>query len=74
MVPHAMRMILGPAHKPLVIASALGGALLLSVADLAARTMVSNAELPIGILTALVGGPFFFWLLRRARKGSGGWG
>lgn len=73
-VPHAMRMILGPAHKPLVIASALGGALLLSVADLAARTMVSNAELPIGILTALVGGPFFFWLLRRARKSSGGWG
>ncbi|MBC9936652.1 MULTISPECIES: iron ABC transporter permease [unclassified Leucobacter] len=73
-VPHLMRMILGPAHLPLVTASALGGALLLSLADLAARTMVPMADLPIGMLTALVGGPFFFWLLRRTRKRSGGWG
>lgn len=71
-VPHAMRMILGPAHFPLVTASALGGALLLSVADLAARNIVPNADMPIGMLTALVGGPFFFWLLRRTRKTSGG--
>ena len=73
-VPHLMRMILGPAHLPLVTASALGGGLLLSLADLAARTMVPMADLPIGMLTALVGGPFFFWLLRRTRKRSGGWG
>lgn len=73
-VPHLMRMILGPAHLPLVSATAVGGALLLTLADLAARTAVPMAELPIGMLTALVGGPFFFWLLRRTRKRSGGWG
>lgn len=73
-IPHLMRMILGPAHLPLITASALAGALLMTLADLAARTIVPMAELPIGILTALVGGPFFFWLLRRTRKRSGGWG
>jgi len=73
-IPHLMRMILGPAHLPLVTASALGGALLLTVADLGARTIVPMAELPIGMLTSLVGGPFFFWLLRRTRKRAGGWG
>lgn len=73
-IPHLMRMILGPAHLPLITASVLGGALLLTLADLGARTIVPNADLPIGMLTALVGGPFFFWLLRRTRKRSGGWG
>lgn len=73
-IPHLMRMLLGPAHLPLVTASALGGALLLTLADLGARTLVPMAELPIGMLTALVGGPFFFWLLRKTRKRSGGWG
>lgn len=73
-VPHFMRGLIGPAHLPLVTASALGGALLMTVADLAARTIVPMAELPIGLLTALVGGPFFFWLLRRTRKRNGGWG
>jgi len=73
-IPHLMRMILGPAHLPLVTASALGGALLLTLADLGARTIVPMADLPIGMLTALVGGPFFFWLLRRTRKRAGGWG
>ncbi|QIK64754.1 iron ABC transporter permease [Leucobacter viscericola] len=73
-IPHLMRMILGPAHLPLVTASALGGALLLTLADLGSRTIVPMADLPIGMLTALVGGPFFFWLLRRTRKRSGGWG
>ena len=73
-IPHLMRMILGPAHLPLVTASALGGALLLTLADLGARTLVPMADLPIGMLTSLVGGPFFFWLLRRTRKRAGGWG
>ncbi|CAG7620902.1 Vitamin B12 import system permease protein BtuC [Leucobacter soli] len=72
-IPHLMRMILGPAHLPLVTASALGGALLLTLADLGARTIVPNADMPIGMLTALVGGPFFFWLLRRTRRRAGGW-
>lgn len=73
-VPHLMRMILGPAHLPLLITSTLGGSFLLMLADLVARTAVPYADLPIGMLTALVGGPFFFWLLRRTRKQSGGWG
>lgn len=72
-IPHLMRMILGPAHRPLVWASALGGALLLTLADLTARTIVPMADLPIGMLTSLVGGPFFFYLLRRTRKRAGGW-
>ncbi|MFE6965323.1 FecCD family ABC transporter permease [Agromyces sp. NPDC057679] len=73
-VPHLMRMVIGPAHRPLLVAGALGGALLLVLADLFARTAVPMADLPIGMLTSLVGGPFFFWLLRRTRKRSGGWG
>ncbi|MFN4352917.1 MAG: iron chelate uptake ABC transporter family permease subunit, partial [Hylemonella sp.] len=51
----------------------LAGALLLVLADLAARTLVAYADLPLGMLTSLVGGPFFFWLLRRARRTAGGW-
>jgi len=72
-VPHLVRMVIGPGHRLLVPASALGGALLLLCADLAARTAVAYADLPIGMLTALVGGPFFFWLLRRTRRSAGGW-
>ena len=72
-VPHLMRMIIGPAHLPLVIASALGGALLIALADLVARTAVPLADLPIGMITSLVGGPFFLWLLVRTRRRSGGW-
>ena len=73
-VPHLMRMVIGPAHRQLLVASALGGAVLLLFADLAARTMVPMADLPIGMLTSIIGGPFFFWLLRRTRRRSGGWG
>jgi iron complex transport system permease protein len=72
-VPHLIRMIIGPAHRGLVLASALGGGALLVIADLMTRTLVAGAELPIGMLTSLVGGPFFFWLLYRQRRRSGGW-
>lgn len=72
-VPHLVRMVIGPSHRTLVPASALGGALVLSVADVVARTAVDYADLPIGMLTALVGGPFFFWLLMRTRSRAGGW-
>lgn len=72
-VPHVVRMITGPAHRYLIPGSAIGGALILIIADLAARTIVEHAELPLGMLTSLVGGPFFFWLLRRARSSQGGW-
>lgn len=73
-VPHLMRMAIGPAHLPLMITSTLGGALLIAVADLIARTAVPLADLPIGMITSLVGGPFFLWLLLRTRRRAGGWG
>ncbi|MGV9457146.1 FecCD family ABC transporter permease [Streptomyces sp. NPDC003635] len=72
-VPHLLRMAAGPGHRFLVPASALLGAVVLLAADLASRTLASPAELPLGVLTALLGSPFFFWLLRRTRRRQGGW-
>nr|WP_202470096.1 iron ABC transporter permease [Streptomyces sp. SID2888] len=72
-VPHLLRMAAGPGHRLLLPGSALLGALVLLAADLAARTAAAPAELPLGVLTALVGSPFFFWLLRRTRRRQGGW-
>lgn len=69
-VPHLLRLVWGPDHRILLPASALGGAALLVAADTLARALVVPAELPIGVLTALLGGPFFLWLLLRARIGE----
>ncbi|MFD5903923.1 FecCD family ABC transporter permease [Streptomyces microflavus] len=73
LVPHLLRMANGPGHRFLIPGSALGGALVLVAGDLAARTVAAPAELPLGVLTALFGSPFFFWLLRRTRRKQGGW-
>ncbi|MFD8646168.1 FecCD family ABC transporter permease [Streptomyces zaomyceticus] len=73
LVPHLLRMANGPGHRFLVPGSALGGAVVLTAGDLAARTAAAPAELPLGVLTALLGSPFFFWLLRRTRRRQGGW-
>ncbi|MDX6695490.1 MAG: heme transport system permease protein [Blastocatellia bacterium] len=67
-VPHLLRLMIGPDHRALLPGSALLGASLLVGADLVARTVVAPAELPIGILTAITGAPFFLWLLLRDRK------
>jgi iron complex transport system permease protein len=67
-VPHILRMVLGPDHVRLLPATALAGALFLLLADTAARTVVAPAELPVGVLTAFIGGPFFLYLLRKARQ------
>lgn len=64
-VPHMVRMVIGPNHKYLIPSSAALGAILLIVADSIARTIAAPAELPTGILTALLGVPFFFWLLTK---------
>lgn len=72
-VPHLVRMVAGPGHRLLLPASALAGALVLVIADVVARTLVSPAELPLGVLTALIGSPFFFILLRKTRASQGGW-
>jgi iron complex transport system permease protein len=70
-VPHVIRLAAGPDHHVVVPGSALFGAALLVIADSAARTVVAPAELPIGILTTLLGGPFFLALLIRYRRGLG---
>jgi len=67
-VPHAVRLLLGPAHTRLLPACALGGAVFLVVADLVARVALAPTELPVGVITGLVGGPFFFVLLWRQRE------
>ena len=72
-VPHLLRMILGPGHRVLIPASMLGGAVLLTGADTVARTLVTGAALPIGMLPALIGGPFFLYLIIRSRRRAGGW-
>lgn len=64
-VPHLLRLVLGADHRHLVPATALGGAVLLVLADTLARTLASPAEIPVGILTALVGAPVFLWLLHK---------
>lgn len=72
-VPHVMRMLLGPSNRALLPASLLGGAVVLVYADFLARTVIPSADLPIGVLTSLVGGPFFYVLIRRTRRRAGGW-
>lgn len=67
-VPHLIRLWLGPNHRVLLPLSALLGAVLLVLADLVARTVVVPSELPIGIVTALAGSPFFLYLLLRQRR------
>ncbi len=64
-VPHLLRLVIGADHRRLVPATALGGAVLLMVADMLARTLASPAEIPVGILTAVVGAPVFLWLLNK---------
>jgi iron complex transport system permease protein len=70
LVPHVLRLLWGPDHRMLMPGSALAGASLLIAADAVARVVVAPAELPIGVLTALLGGPFFLWLLMRTRIGE----
>ena len=67
-VPHVLRLILGPDLRLLLPASFLGGAVLLVWADTLARTAFAPSELPVGVVTALLGGPFFLMLLRRSMR------
>jgi len=67
-VPHALRPIVGATHRTLAIASFLAGASVLVLADTGARSVLSPAELPVGVLTGLLGAPFFLVLLVRARR------
>ncbi|GAA0287069.1 FecCD family ABC transporter permease [Rhodovulum strictum] len=66
-VPHLLRLATGPDHRYLLVNSALLGAALLILADVISRIVIAPAELPIGIVTAVLGGPFFLWILLRKR-------
>jgi iron complex transport system permease protein len=70
-LPHAVRLLVGSDHRRALPAAALAGASFLVLADIAARTLASPQEIPVGVLTALCGGPFFLWLIQRdARRGA----
>lgn len=70
MMPHLMRLFVGGDHRRLLPAAALAGAIFLVWADIAARTVASPQEVPVGVLTALCGGPFFLWMMRRDARRS----
>ncbi len=67
-VPHLLRLVIGPDHRYLLPATALLGASFLLFADAISRLIVAPAEMPIGIITAAFGGPFFLWILLRRRS------
>ncbi len=67
-VPHLFRILWGPDYRHLIPMSILGGAAALLLADVGARTVIAPQSVPVGILTAMVGAPFFLWILRRAKR------
>jgi iron complex transport system permease protein len=69
-VPHVVRGLGGPAHRRLLPATALAGGMFLVLCDAVGRTLFAPLEIPVGVVTALLGGPFFLWLLRRRRSVS----
>jgi iron complex transport system permease protein len=71
-VPHVLRLLFGPDHRLLLPGAFLGGAAFLVLSDLVSRLLIAPNELPVGVVTALVGGPFFLYLLRR-RSATHGW-
>ncbi len=72
MTPHLLRLVLGADHRRLIPAAALAGALFMVLADLTSRTVLAPEEIPVGAVTALLGGPFFLFLLRREKRAAGG--
>ena len=68
-VPHVVRLCWGPVHRRLLPAAALTGAVFLMLADAVSRTILAPAEIPVGVVTALIGAPFFLYLLRSREKG-----
>ena len=68
--PHIIRLLIGPDHRYLIPCAALAGAILLLLADTASRVLLAPSELPIGVVTALLGAPFFLSLLRQQRNAA----
>jgi iron complex transport system permease protein len=72
MAPHICRLLVGPDHKILTPASVLFGGAFLTLCDTVARTLIAPAEMPVGVITALLGGPFFIWLLLKNTDSKSG--
>jgi iron complex transport system permease protein len=70
-VPHSVRLIFGPDHRQLLPASALAGAGFVVICDTIARTIIAPAQLPVGVITAVIGGPVFLLLLARSSRKAG---
>ena len=67
-IPHIVRLLVGPSHRKLILGSAIGGAFFLILMDLLARTVFSPIEVPVGVFTSLCGAPFFIFLLKRKQR------
>lgn len=67
-IPHCVRLAIGPDHRRLILASALSGAVFLVLADSFARSIIAPTEIPIGVVTTFIGGPFFLFLLKRKKN------
>jgi len=67
-IPHILRLLVGPSHRKLILASAIGGGFFLMLMDIFARTLFSPVEIPVGVFTSLCGAPFFIFLLKRKQK------
>lgn len=70
LVPHVVRRLVGPTHRHLLIGSAVAGGLMVVATDLVARIVAPPVEIPVGLVTAAVGGPFFLWLIQRSVRGA----
>ena len=70
-IPHLVRLLVGPDHRILIPSSALVGAIFLISTDIFARTIIAPTEIPVGIITSLFGGPFFLYLLNKKKKTAG---
>jgi len=69
-VPHVLRLVIGPDYRVLLPSSALGGAVFLVLADTVARSVIASQEVPVGVITGVIGGPFFLYLLWQYRSRS----
>jgi iron complex transport system permease protein len=67
-IPHLLRLVVGPDHRVLVPASILGGGAFMVVCDILARTLPDQGEMPVGVITALIGAPLFIYLLKRSQR------
>ena len=67
-IPHLLRILVGSDYRRLISLSALGGAMMLTLSDILARILLAPQEIPVGVITAVTGAPFFLWILNRSNQ------